>query len=148
MNDDQLLVERTFTVELSAEDAWASLANVAAWPEWAPHIRSVELTPPERLGPDSRGRFRFRPVGAGGFVMHTWSPPREWTWTGRAVGLSIRYLHAFEPIDGGHTRLRWRVELDDGRPGLRSRLFAAVYARQIDRAWPRFQRWAAARKAS
>jgi hypothetical protein len=137
--DYQPLVERVFTVELPVDRAWQALADLDAWPAWAPHIRSVSLSPSSRLGPESRGRFRFRPVGAADFVMMEWDPPLAWTWSGRALGLPIRYVHAFERVGADRTQLRWRVELDGGRRGPRARLFAAVYARLIDRAWPRFR---------
>lgn len=144
MTDEQLLVERAFTVDLPAARAWQALADLEAWPAWAPHIRSVTLTPAGTLGPRSRGRLNFRPIGSAEFAMRTWQPPREWTWTGRALGLPIRYVHAFEAVDQGRTRLRWRVELDGSRPGVRARVFAWVYARLLDRAWPRFRDRAAA----
>jgi Polyketide cyclase / dehydrase and lipid transport len=139
MADDQMLVERVFTVELPPDRSWQTLADLDAWPTWAPHIRSVSLSPPGPLGPASRGRFHFSPVGTGDFEMVAWDPPRAWTWTGRALGVPIRYVHVFEPVGAHRTELRWRVELSRGRRGLRARLLAAVYARLIDRAWPRFR---------
>jgi uncharacterized membrane protein len=49
------VVHRTFEVEAPLEQAWHRLADVERWPEWAPHIRSVDVSPPGELGPTSRG---------------------------------------------------------------------------------------------
>jgi hypothetical protein len=134
-----VLVQRTFIVDVPPATAWRTLADIGRWPDWAPHIRAVEVTPPGPLGPTSRGRFRFAPGGSGAFAMQTWDPPTQWAWAGHALGVPLRYLHAFEPVEGGRTRLRWRVHVDGRRVGVRAGLFALAYARLIDRAWPRFR---------
>lgn len=54
------------------------------------------------------------------------------------MGVTIAYEHTFEAVSPAVTRLVWRV-CSRGRHGLRARLFAAVYGRLIDRAWPRFR---------
>jgi hypothetical protein len=54
------------------------------------------------------------------------------------MGVPIDYEHRLEPASPGSTLLVWRVH-SRGRHGVRARLFAAVYARLIDRAWPRFR---------
>ena len=143
MSQAGVLVERTFEVDVPADRAWELLADVARWPEWAPHITSASVDPPGAVGPTSHGRFRFRPTGRGAFRMTAWDPPRSWTWTGRAMGVTIDYDHAFEPIDDRRSRLRWVVRTASGRRGVRARLFAVVYSRFIDRAWPGFAHWAA-----
>jgi pimeloyl-ACP methyl ester carboxylesterase len=54
-------------------------------------------------------------------------------------------------LSGATTRLRWVVEVAEGRRGLRAGAFARIYARLVDRAWPRFVAWAreeAARRGS
>jgi hypothetical protein len=133
-----ILVERAFEVPVPAHDAWSALANVAAWPSWAPHIAAARTTPPGPVGADTSGTFRFRPAGRSRFTMTDFDPPRSWTWTGRVMGASIDYEHHFEPLSPEATRLVWRVR-SRGRAGIRARLFAAIYGRLIDRAWPRFQ---------
>src|ERR671910_3602721 len=141
-SDEQILVERVFALGLPADTVWALLAQVERWPEWAPHMRRARLDGKAALGPDSEGEFRFRPVGSGNFQMTAWEPPHLWTWRGQAVGLQIMYHHHFEAVRGPATRLRWVVELAEGRRGLRANVFARVYGRIIDRAWPRFVAWA------
>jgi carbon monoxide dehydrogenase subunit G len=136
------LVERTFEVDVPAERAWQLLADVARWPEWAPHITSASVDPPGAVGPTSKGVFRFRPVGRAAFEMTAWDPPRSWTWTGHVMGVTIEYDHAFEKIDQTRSRLRWVVRTASGRRGVRARVFAVIYSPLIERAWPAFARWA------
>jgi carbon monoxide dehydrogenase subunit G len=133
-----VLVERTFEVPVPVEEAWSALGDVKTWPVWAPHIASVQISPDGPASADTTGRFRFRPVGRSRFVMTDFDPPRSWTWSGRAMGVMIDYAHGFEAVDPETTRLVWTVR-SRGRTGLRARLFAVVYSRLIDRAWPRFQ---------
>jgi Polyketide cyclase / dehydrase and lipid transport len=142
-----VLLERHFEVGLPATVVWSLLADVERWPEWAPHLRSARLDH-RPLGPDVTGRFGLRPFGSARFMMTSWQPPRSWTWRGRAFGVPIAYHHAFEPVGEHRTRLRWTVELLAPRVGIRARLFARVYRRNLDRAWPAFARWAEARAGS
>ena len=135
--DGGVLVERKFEVPASLSDAWSGLADVETWPSWAPHIAAARVTPPGPVGPETSGTFRFRPLGRSGFRMTEFDPPRSWTWTGRAMGVEIDYEHRFEPVSAATTGLQWVVR-SRGRVGVRALLFAAVYARLIDRAWPRF----------
>ena len=39
-------VKRVFEVDAPLEEAWQRLAEVERWPEWAPHITSVTVSPP------------------------------------------------------------------------------------------------------
>ncbi len=132
-----VLVERSFEVPLPADEAWSALADVERWPSWAPHIAAARVTPPGPVGPDTSGTFRFRPLGRSRFTMTAFDPPRSWTWTGRAMGVLIDYDHRFEPLSPSSTRLVWVVR-SRRRIGVRARIFGAVYARLVDRAWPRF----------
>jgi hypothetical protein len=47
-------------------------------------------------------------------------------------------------VDDKRARLTWTVELLAERVGIRARLFARIYARNVDRAWPSFVEWAKA----
>jgi carbon monoxide dehydrogenase subunit G len=140
-HDTAVLVERSFEVALPPAEAWAALADVARWPSWAPHIASVRVEPPGPVGAGTSGTFAFRPAGRSRFTMTAFDPPRSWTWTGRVMGVTIDYEHRFEPVAPAATRLVWVVRSRQ-RPGLRARAFGAIYARLIDRAWPRFVDWA------
>jgi len=139
---ERILVERVFDLPLPADTAWALLAQVERWPDWAPHIRRARLAGGGPLGPESEAELWFWPAGTGRVHMTTWEPFHLWTWRGRVVGLPIIYHHHFAALPGPTTRLRWVVELAEGRRGLRANAFARIYSRIIDRAWPRFVAWA------
>ena len=133
-----VLVQRAFEVPVAAEEAWSALADVEAWPTWAPHIAAAHTTPPGPVTAATSGTFRFRPLGRSRFRMTEFDPHRSWTWSGRAMGVPIDYEHRFEPTSPQSTRLVWIVRTR-GRRGVRARLFGFVYGRLVDRAWPRFQ---------
>ena len=98
-----VLVERTFEVDVSADRAWELLADVAQWPEWAPQITSASVDPPGPVGPTAQGVFRFRPIGKGAFEMTARDPPRSWTWTRRATGVTIDYDHPSKDFARGRS---------------------------------------------
>jgi uncharacterized membrane protein len=135
------VVRRTFEVEAPLEQAWHRLADVERWPEWAPHIRSVEVSPPGELGPTSRGALHIKLLGRNTFRMSAWQPPSRWEWVGGLPGVRIYYDHRFESASPASTRLEWLVTLRGPLSLLIRRVFARVYGRKLDRAIPRLQEW-------
>lgn len=131
-----LLLRRTLDTPAPPDRAWAHLARVEAWPSWARHLRSARLDPPGALGPRSRGVFVLGPGVPTGFAMTDWDPPRRWKWSGRVLWLRVGYDHRFEPLSGGGTRIVLEVEASGVAVGTLGRLFALVYARNLDRALP------------
>ena len=134
-------VHRIFEVEAPLEDAWRRLAEVERWPEWAPHILSVSVSPPGELGPTSSGAFKIKRLGRNDFRMSAWEPPVRWEWVGGLPGVSISYDHRFEPMGPAATRLEWLVELRGPLAPLVRPIFARIYGRNVDRAIPRLQEW-------
>jgi hypothetical protein len=104
-------VRRVFEVDAPLEEAWQRLAEVERWPEWAPHITSVTVSPPGELGPTSRGALQIKRLGRNTFRMSVWEPPVRWEWVGGLVGVRIFYDHRFESSGPAATRLEWLVEL-------------------------------------
>lgn len=104
-------VRRIFDVEAPVEEAWHRLAEVERWPEWAPHIVSVNVSPQGELGPTSSGALRIKWLGRNTFRMSAWEPPRRWQWVGGFPGVRICYDHRFEASGPVATRLEWVVEL-------------------------------------
>lgn len=135
-------VRRSFELPLDTESSWRLLAQVERWPEWAAHILAVDLKPPGPLTSRSVGAFRLRGGIRSTFRVTEFEPPRRWLWVGPLLGLSVRYDHRFEAVDGGRTRLTWVVELDGPAASAVRPAFARVYARNLDRAIPNFQTWA------
>lgn len=137
----KIAVRRSFEVAVAPEQAWARLASVERWPEWAPHITAVEVSPKGPLGPSSRGALHIRRLGRNTFRMSTWEPPDHWEWTGGLPGVRVEYDHRFEPWHDNTTRMTWLVTLHGPLAWLVRPVFARVYGRNLDRAVPRLQDW-------
>ena len=134
-------VRRIFDVDAPLEEAWHRLAEVERWPEWAPHIVSVSVSPQGVLGPTSSGVLRIKRLGRNAFRMLAWEPPLRWQWVGGLPGVRISYDHRFESSGPAATRLEWVVELGGPLAPLIRRVFSRVYGRNVDRAIPRLQEW-------
>jgi Polyketide cyclase / dehydrase and lipid transport len=134
-------VERSFEVDVPLEEAWHGLAQVETWPEWAPHIMAVEVSPNGELGPSSSGAFRIRGLGRNTFRMSVWEPLARWEWIGGLPGIRIDYDHRFEASGPATTRLEWTVELRGPLAPLIRPIFSRVYGHNLDRAIPLLQEW-------
>src|ERR687891_410918 len=88
-------VKRVFEVDAPLEEAWYRLAEVERWPEWAPHITSVTVSPPGELGPTSSGAFQIKRLGRNTFRMSVWEPPVRWEWVGGLPGVRTE-VHALK----------------------------------------------------
>ena len=134
-------VKRVFEVDAPLEEAWQRLAEVERWPEWAPHITSVTVSPPGELGPTSSGALQIKRLGRNTFRMSVWEPLVRWEWVGGLPGVRIYYDHRFESSGPAATRLEWLVELRGPLAPLIRPVFARMYGRNLDRAIPRLQEW-------
>jgi carbon monoxide dehydrogenase subunit G len=134
-------VKRVFEVDAPLQEAWRRLAEVERWPEWAPHIISVTVSPPGGLGPTSSGALEIKRLGRNTFRMSVWEPPGRWEWVGGLAGVRIYYDHRFASSGPAATRLEWSVELHGPLAPLIRGVFARVYGRNLDRAIPRLQQW-------
>lgn len=134
-------VRRVFEVDAPLHEAWRRLAEVERWPEWAPHIVSVSVSPPGELGPSSAGAFTIKRLGRNTFRMSVWDPPHRWEWVGSLPGVRISYDHRFEASGPETTRLEWLVTLRGPLAPLIRPPFGGVYGRNVDRAIPHLQDW-------
>jgi uncharacterized membrane protein len=133
------LLERSFPVEAPAERAWAELIAAERWPRWAGHLRSVELSPPGPVGPATRARLRLQ-VGASAKVrVIQFEEGRRFRWDGSFLWMRLGYDHRVATDDAGRVQITFTV--DGAGPGAATlgRLFASLYARNLDRAIPRLQ---------
>lgn len=124
-----------------ADVAWTRLADVERWPEWAPHIASVTVTPAGPMGPTSSGALHIRRLGRNTFRMSAWEPPDRWEWVGGVPGSRIEYDHHFAPAGPDSTTLTWVVRLDGPLAWLIRPVFARIYGRNVDRAIAGLQSW-------
>jgi Polyketide cyclase / dehydrase and lipid transport len=134
-------VRRVFEVDTPLNDAWRCLAEVERWPEWAPHIVSVTISPPGALGPGSVGAFRIRRLGRNSFRMVAWEQPVRWEWVGGFPGARIYYDHRFTSAGPATTQLEWVVVVRGPLAAFVRGPFARIYGRNVDRAIPRLQQW-------
>lgn len=131
------LLERTFRVGVPVADAWAHLADVERWPSWARHIRRVELEPQGALTPLSKGTIRLSNGVRSTFRMEELDEHRNWKWAGPFLWLLVHYDHRFRPVGPAQTEIRFTLDADGFGVAFFGRLFAALYARNLDRAIPR-----------
>jgi polyketide cyclase/dehydrase/lipid transport protein len=134
-------VRRVFEVDAPLNDAWRCLAEVERWPEWAPHIVSVTVSPPGALGPGSVGAFRIRRLGRNSFRMVAWEQPVRWEWVGGFPGARIYYDHRFTSAGPATTQLEWVVVVRGPLAAFVRGPFVRIYGRNVDRAIPRLQQW-------
>ena len=131
------LLHREFTVDVPVESAWKHLANVPRWPSWAGHIRSIDLSPPGQLGLSSSGLIRLSNGMKSDFHMTEFNPPHNWMWVGKFLWLTIHYDHRFDAVDAAKTKLTWIVEAEGLGASSLGKLFAKIYAKNLDQAIPR-----------
>ena len=126
----RIVVDRRFSTPASPDRVWSHLADVAKWPSWARHIKSVELEPPGLLQADTVGTFRLKGAPSARFRMTVFEPPRRWCWFGKFLWLGVDYDHLFEANDRGGTDVQFTVAV---------RGFGRIYAGKLDKGIPRLQ---------
>jgi hypothetical protein len=133
------LLQRTFPVEAAAERAWAELIAAERWPRWARHLASVKVTPPGPVGPGSSATLRLRNRTRARVRVTQFQDGRRFRWEGSFLWLGLGYDHVITTDDTGRVHITFTVEGAGVGVDTIGRLFASVYARQLDRAIPRLQ---------
>lgn len=130
------LLTRTFTVTASPQASWDALIHAEAWPAWAHHIRRVELTPAGPVGAATNAVIVLTNRTKARVAVTELEAGRRFRWDGRFLWLGLGYDHVVEPLADGGSRITFTVAGDG--PGVASigRLFARIYARNLDRAIP------------
>ena len=130
------LLERRFTARVPLEKAWAHLERVEQWPSWARHIRRVDLRPPGSLGPESQGAIQLTNGIRSTFRMEELNPGSNWKWVGPFLWITVHYDHQFKRIGEEESEICFVLEGEGFGVAVFGRLFAAIYARNLDRAIP------------
>lgn len=133
------LLQRSFPVEAAAEQAWAELMAAEQWPRWAPHLGSVQVSPPGPVGPGSSATLRLRNRARARVRVTEFQDGRRFRWEGSFLWLELGYDHLVTTDDTGRVSITFTVDGDGVGVSTIGRLFAGVYARQLDRAIPRLQ---------
>ncbi len=130
------LLERRFNVKASVARAWAHLEKVEQWPTWARHIRRIELRPSDCLDARSEGVICLTNGIRSTFRMEEFNPGRNWKWVGPFLWITVHYDHRLSMVGPDETKIRFVLDGEGFGVGLFGRIFAAVYARSLDRAIP------------
>jgi hypothetical protein len=130
------LLERRFEVARPADEVWRVLTRVEDWPSWARHIRSIRLEPPGPLGSESVGVIRLKNGVRSSFRTIRFEPGASWAWAGKFLWLFVHYDHVLTPRGPERTEVYFRVESEGFLEGSLGRVFAAIYAKSLDRAIP------------
>ena len=133
------LLERTFAVEATAERAWAELVAAEQWPRWARHLASVQVTPPGPVGPGSRATLKLTNHTTATVLVTEFQDGRRFRWEGSFLWMGLGYDHLVTTNDAGRVSITFTVDVAGVGVNTIGRLFASVYARNLDRAIPRLQ---------
>jgi Polyketide cyclase / dehydrase and lipid transport len=133
------LLERTFVVEAAADRAWAELVAAEKWPRWARHLRSVQVTPPGPVGPGSSATLRLTNHTGASMWVTEFEDGRRFRWEGSFLWLGLGYDHLVTTDEAGQVRITFTVEGAGVGVTTIGPMFAAIYARNLDRAIPRLQ---------
>lgn len=131
------LLHRRFEVACPRPVVWAILAHPADWPAWAGHIRSVDVEPPGLLTASSTGIVRLRNRVRSRFTVMAFVDGERWLWSGKFLWLWVEYDHVLEVVANDRTRVTFDVRVGGLGSGSLGRLFAWIYARNLDRAIPK-----------
>ena len=131
------LLERRFSVQVGAERAWDHLAMIERWPSWARHIRRIELSPPGGVRADSAGTVYLTNGVRSTFRVEQFNPGGNWKWVGAFLWLQVHYDHRFIRLGPEETEIHFILDGEGFGVGVFGRLFAAIYARSLDRGIPR-----------
>jgi hypothetical protein len=133
------LLERAFVVEAAAEGAWAELLAAEQWPRWARHLRSVQVAPPGPVGPGSSATLKLTNHTTATARVTEFQDGRRFRWEGSFLWLGLGYDHLVTTHDTGRVSITFTVEGAGVGVNTIGRLFAGIYARNLDRAIPRLQ---------
>lgn len=85
----------------TVQEAWARYEDPCRWPEWAPHIRSVDADGP-RLRPGLMGRVRVVGGVRASFVVETVDTDHHtWTWRVSCGPIRLHLAHDLSPAGVG-----------------------------------------------
>jgi hypothetical protein len=133
------LLSRTFSVDAAPDAAWETIVAADTWPVWARHIARVELTPPGRVGPSTLATIVLTNRTTARVAVVAYDEGRRFRWDGRFLWLALAYDHILEPTNTGGTTITFTVAAAGRGTGSIGRVFAAIYARHLDRAIPRLR---------
>lgn len=133
------LLTRTFDVEPQPPQVWDALVDAEAWPQWARHIARVDLTPPGPVSDSTHAVIVLTNRTKARVAVTEFEPGRRFRWDGSFLWLDLAYDHLVEATSNGGSTVTFTVHGNGSGISSLGRLFARIYARNLDRAIPRFQ---------
>ncbi|MCZ6671581.1 MAG: SRPBCC family protein [Verrucomicrobia bacterium] len=130
------LLERRFTAKVPLKKAWAHLERIEQWPSWARHIRRIDLRPSGPLGIHSEGAIQLTNGIRSTFRMEELNVGSNWKWVGPFLWITVHYDHRFKRTGPEESEISFVLDGEGFGAGVFGRLFAAIYARNLDRAIP------------
>jgi hypothetical protein len=134
------LLERRFRVHAPLDVAWRHLEQAERWPTWARHIRRIDLSPRGPLRAETAGTIVLTNGIRSTFRMEEMNPSANWKWAGPFLWITVHYDHRFEAVGAATTEISFVLDAEGLGVGVLGRLFAALYARNLDRAIPNLVR--------
>lgn len=131
-------VDRLVAVDASLTDTWQTLIDAEKWPEWAPHVRKIDVSPPGKVDRNTSATIRFTSGRSMHVVVTEFRPGRSFRWTGRLLGSTVSYDHVATAAGEG-SEILFILEVTGPTAPLVSRWLGRAYGRQLDDAIPSLQ---------
>ena len=84
-------------IRAGSQSVWATLIDVARWPEWTRSVESIERLDAGTFGIGSRLRIRQPRVPAAIYAVTDFQPGRSFTWVGESFWIKSTAGHVVEP---------------------------------------------------
>jgi uncharacterized membrane protein len=104
-----MITDSSVEIDAPASVVWDTFADVEGWPAWTESVTSLQALD----GPLEVGR-RFE-IKQPRFPKLVWEVTElasgsSWTWRSKTVGNTTTASHWVEPLDGGRTLVRQRID--------------------------------------
>jgi uncharacterized protein YndB with AHSA1/START domain len=92
-----LVVSSEAEITAPPEALWDVIADLESWPEWSPHVRSLEVEGPVRPGT----QFRWKAGPTITSTLREVERPGRIAWVGKTFGVTAVHVWSFERRGGG-----------------------------------------------
>ena len=117
-----LVVSSEAEITAPPEALWDVIADLGSWPEWSPHVRSIEVEGP--VEPGTQFRWKAGPTITS--TLREVERPGRIGWVGKTFGVTAVHIWSFERR-GGSTLARTSESWD----GLLPRLLRERFRRSL-----------------
>jgi uncharacterized membrane protein len=123
-------VENTIRIDATESRVWALTLDLEAWPRYSPTMTEVTRLDDGPVGVGSRARVKQPAQSAKIWTVTELEPEKTFTWTTRAMGMTMVATHEVEATAGG-TLNHLRVEATGGLSSILGPLLKAPIAKAI-----------------